>query len=104
MGLDHVHVHAPLNLTQDRRGILLEDRLGDQQALVDHNKELLRCSIPGAFFDLLWQLSRRLRGKGLGCTKHVAVENSRWSRIHLIQPHRRCANFSEHFQNTPDTC
>ena len=42
-----LHVHAPLNMAQDRRSVLLDNRIGDsEQELVRHNFHLLDELIP----------------------------------------------------------
>ena len=42
-----LHVHAPLNMAQDRRSVLLDDRIGEsEQELVRHNFKLLDDLIP----------------------------------------------------------
>lgn len=42
-----LHVHAPLNMAQDRRSVLLDERIGEsEQELVRHNFKLLDDLIP----------------------------------------------------------
>ncbi|CAK0875089.1 unnamed protein product [Prorocentrum cordatum] len=55
-----VHVHAPLNMAQDRRSVLLDDRVGEsERELVRHNLVLLGDLVPGALLACLQDLAVR---------------------------------------------
>lgn len=53
-----LHVHAPLNMAQDRRSVLLDNRIGEsEQELVRHNFYLLDDLIPSALMACLQDLA-----------------------------------------------
>eukprot|EP00438_Fugacium_kawagutii_P005380 Skav219587 [mRNA] locus=scaffold2589:45805:59036:- [translate_table: standard] len=53
-----LHVHAPLNMAQDRRSVLLDNRIGEsEQELVQHNFYLLDDLIPSALMACLQDLA-----------------------------------------------
>ncbi|CAE8605766.1 unnamed protein product, partial [Polarella glacialis] len=59
-----VHVHAPVNTTQDRRNILLDDRVGDRE-LIKKNIRLLDVRIPECLARTVFELSGRVSAQDL---------------------------------------
>ncbi|CAJ1382567.1 unnamed protein product [Effrenium voratum] len=65
-----LHVHAPLNMAQDRRSMLLDNRIGEsEQELVRHNFALLDDLIPSAL---------------LACLKDLAVKRNQMPPGHFF--------------------
>eukprot|EP00929_Paragymnodinium_shiwhaense_P112869 TRINITY_DN8112_c0_g3_i1.p1 TRINITY_DN8112_c0_g3~~TRINITY_DN8112_c0_g3_i1.p1 ORF type:complete len:4071 (+),score=984.48 TRINITY_DN8112_c0_g3_i1:367-12213(+) len=58
------HVHAPLNTTQDRRSVVLDDRVGDRE-LIKHNIHLLDISIPELLARSVLDMSTKVSPKDL---------------------------------------
>ncbi|CAK0875091.1 unnamed protein product [Prorocentrum cordatum] len=61
-----VHVHAPVNVTQDRRNVLLDDRVGDRD-LIQQNVRLLDVRIPECLARCVLDLSGKMSRQELFC-------------------------------------